>query len=624
MRADEDIGETVRHATLFDDGGVGEVEQGWVEGHPVGHLHPRNLGLIGPAHIEIKEMNLMMAEVALIDGGVVDEERTAFTWRQESLKQHPVGEAVIRTVPQGVVVDVRHWQTMHMQKRKHIGIARAIDKSGHGRARFPQGFEMGQVIFQHHIRLTPMFFLQLQGQPQDQAIVHQRHCGLPDPFAGQPHEFAQFGHIPLPVNDGTGDLAFAFIAIQLFIIINVRLRANERRLFTAMRIRDTANIDDIVERAAVPVGINLRTIRAQDVELGWMRRQWKRTANRFIGGLRAGPAITGLINLGAQNFIGRAEARQGRGDGRQKRGQFNSVFGRIGAEGFHLMGEFVKFQSHRTIVAQAFFRRKRNLSSAAFAYFAILTFDLPLLEDCARFSNIIPTWVGGSTMPESILVLDDDEHTLWLISTLLQHHGFQVLKTASPLEGLKLARDQKPDLILLDVMMPEMDGWEVCRRLRETSQVPIIFITAKNAMKDVVKGLEIGGDDYIVKPFDNRELVARIKAHMRRGDHRAADELTFANGDLNINFLSREVKVRGDLVELTPKEFALLSLLARNAGRVLTRSELIAQAWGPEYGDANESLKLYIHYLRKKIERHPDRPDFILTSRGVGYRFANR
>lgn len=227
-------------------------------------------------------------------------------------------------------------------------------------------------------------------------------------------------------------------------------------------------------------------------------------------------------------------------------------------------------------------------------------------------------------MPESILVLDDDEHTLWLISTLLQHHGFQVLKTASPLEGLKLARDQKPDLILLDVMMPEMDGWEVCRRLRETSQVPIIFITAKNAMKDVVKGLEIGGDDYIVKPFDNRELVARVKAHMRRGDHRAADELTFANGDLNINFLSREVKVRGELVELTPKEFALLSLLARNAGRVLTRSELIAQAWGPEYGDANESLKLYIHYLRKKIERHPDRPDFILTSRGVGYRFANR
>ncbi|MGH2521248.1 MAG: response regulator [Anaerolineales bacterium] len=228
-------------------------------------------------------------------------------------------------------------------------------------------------------------------------------------------------------------------------------------------------------------------------------------------------------------------------------------------------------------------------------------------------------------MSKTILVIDDDDNTLWLIGTLLQHHGFQVLKTVSPLEGLKIAHEHKPDLVLLDVMMPEMDGWEVCRRLRETSDVPVIFITAKSAMKDVVKGLEIGGDDYVVKPFDNRELVARVKAHLRRGrDQRDAEELTFANGDLRINFMSREVTVRGQPVELTPKEFSLLSLLARNAGRVLTRSELISQAWGPEYGDSTESLKLYVHYLRKKIERNPERPDFILTSRGVGYRFANR
>ena len=229
-------------------------------------------------------------------------------------------------------------------------------------------------------------------------------------------------------------------------------------------------------------------------------------------------------------------------------------------------------------------------------------------------------------MSEKILVIDDDENTLWLIGTLLQHNGLEVLKAASPIEGLKIAREQKPNLILLDVMMPEMDGWEVCRRLRDMSDVPIVFITAKNAIKDVVKGLEIGGDDYIVKPFDNRELVARVKAHLRRrmADEREADELSFSNGELRINFLSREVTVRGQTVELTPKEFALLALLARNAGRVLTRSELIAQAWGPEYGEANESLKLYIHYLRKKIERSPERPDFILTSRGVGYRFVNK
>jgi DNA-binding response OmpR family regulator len=229
-------------------------------------------------------------------------------------------------------------------------------------------------------------------------------------------------------------------------------------------------------------------------------------------------------------------------------------------------------------------------------------------------------------MPEKILLIDDDDNTLWLISTLLQHNALEVLKTPSPIEGLRMAREQKPDLVLLDVMMPEMDGWEVCRRLREMDDMPIIFITAKTGIKDVVRGLEIGGDDYIVKPFDNRELVARVKAHLRRrsAGEREANELSFANGDLKINFLSREVIVRGQVVELTPKEFALLALLAQNAGRVLTRSELISQAWGPEYGEANESLKLYIHYLRKKIERNVQKPEFILTSRGVGYRFANR
>jgi DNA-binding response OmpR family regulator len=222
-------------------------------------------------------------------------------------------------------------------------------------------------------------------------------------------------------------------------------------------------------------------------------------------------------------------------------------------------------------------------------------------------------------------VIDDDENTLWLLGTLLQHHGFDVLKSATAAEGLQVTREQSPDLIILDVMMPEMDGWEVCRRIRETSQVPVVFLTAKNSVKDVVKGLEIGGDDYIVKPFDNQELLARIRTQLRRTNNdRTSDELVFANGDLRINFLTREVTVHGQPVELTPKEFTLLSVLARNAGRVLTRSELITQTWGPEYGEANESLKLYIHYLRKKIERDPNKPEFILTSRGVGYRFANK
>jgi len=228
-------------------------------------------------------------------------------------------------------------------------------------------------------------------------------------------------------------------------------------------------------------------------------------------------------------------------------------------------------------------------------------------------------------MPEKILVIDDDENTLWLIGTLLQHHGFEVVKTAAASDALDIIRAQPVDLVLLDVMMPDMDGWEVCRRIRETTAVPIIFITAKSSVKDVVKGLEIGGDDYVVKPFDNHELLARIRTQLRRGTaERGADELSFAEGNLRINFHTREVSVYGKLVELTPKEFTLLSVLARNAGRVLTRSELITQTWGPEYGEANESLKLYVHYLRKKIERDPNRPEFILTSRGIGYRFANK
>ncbi len=229
-------------------------------------------------------------------------------------------------------------------------------------------------------------------------------------------------------------------------------------------------------------------------------------------------------------------------------------------------------------------------------------------------------------MTEKVLVIDDDENTLWLVSTLLQHNGYQVLSALTPAEGLRLAEEQQPNLVLLDVMMPDVDGWEVCRRLREMTEVPILFITAKTGIKDVVKGLEIGGDDYIVKPFDNRELVARVKAHLRRQttSQSISDELTFNNGELRINFLTREVTVRGQLVELTPKEFSLLSMLAKNAGRVITRSELIAQAWGPAYGDAVESLKLYIHYLRKKLETDPEKPGYIITSRGVGYRFVSK
>jgi two-component system KDP operon response regulator KdpE len=227
-------------------------------------------------------------------------------------------------------------------------------------------------------------------------------------------------------------------------------------------------------------------------------------------------------------------------------------------------------------------------------------------------------------MAEKILIIDDEETTVKLISIVLEKRGYEVTSAVRAEEGLRKAYRTHPDLILLDVLMPEMDGWEVCRRLRELSDVPIVFLTARDDVKDVVKGLELGADDYIVKPFEGDELVARVRAHLRRAPKASvAEELAFDAGNFRINFISREVRVRGTQVHLTPKEFNLLGVLARNAGRVITRSELVREAWGPEYGDAIDSLKLYIHYLRQKIEKDPQNPLYILTSRGVGYRFSN-
>lgn len=228
-------------------------------------------------------------------------------------------------------------------------------------------------------------------------------------------------------------------------------------------------------------------------------------------------------------------------------------------------------------------------------------------------------------MSEKILVIDDEEPTVQLIAMLLERRGFEVIKAYRAEEGLRKAYRYQPELVLLDIMMPDMDGWEVCKRLREMSDVPIVFLTARGEVRDVVRGLEMGADDYVIKPYDNDELVARVKAHLRRSPRpNMSDELVFDGGEFRINFMNREVYVRNEIKHLTPKEFNLLGVLVRNAGRVVTRTELVTQAWGEEYADAIDSLKLYIHYLRQKIEVNPNQPDYILTSRGVGYRFVNR
>ena len=228
-------------------------------------------------------------------------------------------------------------------------------------------------------------------------------------------------------------------------------------------------------------------------------------------------------------------------------------------------------------------------------------------------------------MAEKILVIDDEEPTLELIEMLLERRGYEVITALRADDGLRKAYRNQPDLVLLDIMMPEMDGWDVCKRLREMSDVPIIFLTARGETRDVVKGLEMGADDYVVKPYENDELVARVKAGLRRSPRPSvSEELIFKGGEFRINFMNREVRVRNDIKHLTPKEFNLLGVLVRNAGRVVTRNELVTEAWGEEYSDAIDSLKLYIHYLRQKLETDPNHPEYILTLRGVGYRFIDR
>ncbi len=228
-------------------------------------------------------------------------------------------------------------------------------------------------------------------------------------------------------------------------------------------------------------------------------------------------------------------------------------------------------------------------------------------------------------MSEKILVIDDDKQTVDYVSGVLKRRGFEVFEAYCAQGGLRQAYRNQPDLVLLDIILPDKDGWEMCRQLREMSDMPIIFLSARKDRGDIIRGLDIGADDYVTKPWDDDELVARIHARLRRSPRtNLSEELAFNQGDFRINFMNREVWIRKNLKHLTPKEFNLLAVLVRNAGRVVTRAELVTEAWGEEYSDATDSLKLYIHYLRQKIETNPQQPEYILTSRGVGYRFIKR
>ena len=228
-------------------------------------------------------------------------------------------------------------------------------------------------------------------------------------------------------------------------------------------------------------------------------------------------------------------------------------------------------------------------------------------------------------MPKLLLVEDEPAIAEGLTVTL-EADGFQVAWVKDGSEAVEAFHRQRPDLVLLDLMLPGVSGTEICRQLRSESDVPIIMLTARDAEVDRVVGLELGADDYVTKPFSSRELVARIRAVLRRasmvGD--VTDETPAEALGVRVDRARHEVRVAGELVELPPKEFDLLAYLVENAGRVLTRDQLIGQVWGSDYVGDTKTLDVHIRRLRTRIEEDPHEPVRIETVRGVGYRFADR
>ena len=229
-------------------------------------------------------------------------------------------------------------------------------------------------------------------------------------------------------------------------------------------------------------------------------------------------------------------------------------------------------------------------------------------------------------MDKEVLVVDDDEALVELVDQVLTPKGYEVLKASNGQEALRLLFDQRPDLVLLDVVMPKMDGWQTCSRIRDVSDIPIIILTGKRRTEeDIVRGLDYGADDYLLKPVGNRELVARVRAALRRAElPSSADakrEITYSDGFLTVDVAERKVTVNGERVKLTPREFRLFALLVENAGHILTHKQVLEKVWGWEYTDDLDYVRIYISHLRQKIEPDPVLPRYIITEPGVGYYF---
>lgn len=224
-----------------------------------------------------------------------------------------------------------------------------------------------------------------------------------------------------------------------------------------------------------------------------------------------------------------------------------------------------------------------------------------------------------------ILVVDDEPRLVKFVRMNLELEGFRVSEAYNGLEALDKVREELPDLVVLDIMMPEMDGFETLKHIREISTVPVIILTVKSDEEDLINGLELGADDYLTKPFSPRVLVSRIKAVLRRTQMSSPAEKTaiVVDEDLTIDFQRREVIARGERIKLRPTEYRLLYHLVNNAGWVMTHEMLLSKVWGYEYREDSHLLRLYITYLRQKIEPDPSNPKYILTERGVGYRFVD-
>ncbi|MTI68350.1 MAG: response regulator transcription factor [Firmicutes bacterium] len=227
---------------------------------------------------------------------------------------------------------------------------------------------------------------------------------------------------------------------------------------------------------------------------------------------------------------------------------------------------------------------------------------------------------------KKILIIDDEKEILDLLETVLLKEGFKyIYKSITGNKGLDICRDKRPDIIVLDIMLPDIDGFEVCRKIREFSTVPIIFLSAKSEDLDKLLGLGIGGDDYVTKPFSPKEIAFRIKAHFRRSEYLKEDRNPKFNfGDIELNYKSKEVRKNKKSLYLTAKEYQILSFMSKYSNQILSKKKICDNVWGDEYIGYENTIMVHIRHLREKLEDNPSKPKYIKTIKGLGYKLSIR